>query len=66
MKAMPTPLPKLAQPALRALAGARIAELGDLAKFKEAEVKALHGMGPNAMGKLKEAMTQAGIEFAKP
>jgi predicted Fe-Mo cluster-binding NifX family protein len=46
-------LPKLAPPALRALAWAKIAILSQLSKKTEAEVTALHGMGPNALAILK-------------
>ena len=55
----------LAQPAQRALRGAGINHLEDLQKFTEAEVKKLHGMGPNALGKLKAAMEANDFEFAK-
>ncbi len=59
-------MPKLAAPAQRALAGAGIAVLEDLTKFMEAQVMDLHGMGKNAMRILKEAMAEAGLEFARP
>jgi predicted Fe-Mo cluster-binding NifX family protein len=56
-------LPKLAAPAQRALAGAGLTSLDKLAKAKEVDVAALHGMGPNAMGKLKEALKAKGKAF---
>lgn len=56
-------LPKLAAPAQRALAGAKIANLSQLVRKTEAEVAALHGMGPNALGKLKEALKAKGLKF---
>ncbi|HLP94304.1 MAG TPA: VOC family protein [Saprospiraceae bacterium] len=60
------PLPeKLAAPARRALAGAGIHVLGDLAGFSQKAVAALHGMGPNAMQQLNLAMDQAGINWVK-
>ncbi len=40
----------LSQPAQRALAGAGIQSLEGLAKFSQAEIKNLHGIGPNALG----------------
>jgi len=56
-------LPKLAAPAQRALAAAKIAKLEDLTRHTEAGLAALHGMGPNALGKLKAAMKEAGLRF---
>jgi predicted Fe-Mo cluster-binding NifX family protein len=58
-------LPKLAAPAMRALKGAGIDSLAKLSRASEAEMTALHGMGPNAMKTLKAAMKQAGLSFAK-
>ena len=46
----PNDLPEgLAAPARRALASAGYTRLDQLANASEAEVRALHGMGPNAM-----------------
>ena len=56
-------LPKLAAPAQRALAGAGIANLSQLARKTEVEVASLHGMGPNALGKLKDALKAIGLSF---
>ncbi|MBI1362131.1 MAG: DNA-binding protein [Alphaproteobacteria bacterium] len=56
-------LPKLAAPARRALAGAGLASLGQLSRITEAEVAALHGMGPNALASLKTAMKARGLAF---
>lgn len=56
-------LPKIAAPAMRALASVRVTSVEDLARFSEKEISELHGMGPNALGKLKEAMKAAGVEF---
>ena len=64
-KGTPSDLPKLAAPARRALAGANIASLAALSRRSEAEVTALHGMGPNAMKTLKAALKQAGLGFRK-
>lgn len=58
-------LPRLAKPAQRALAGAGLTSLAKLAKAKEADVAALHGMGPNAMATLKTAMKAKGLAFKK-
>ena len=61
MKPFPT---FLAAPAQRALAGAGIESLEQLATHSEQEIKDLHGMGPNAMAKLKEALSELGLKFA--
>ncbi len=55
--------PGLAQPALRALAAAGIAHLEQLASFREAEIKALHGIGPNALKLLRGALAERGLAF---
>jgi hypothetical protein len=55
---------KLSQPAQRALAGAGIRSLKQLTKFSEAEIKQLHGIGPNAMEKLHSALKAKGLSFA--
>jgi hypothetical protein len=56
---------KLGAPAERALAGAGIKNLKQLAKFTEAEIKQLHGVGPNAVGKLRQALAEEGLSFAE-
>ena len=55
---------KLSQPAQRALAGAGIKSLKQLTQFSEAEIKKLHGIGPNAMKQLNEALAARGLSFA--
>ncbi len=58
-------LPKeLAQPARRALAAAGIQRLEQLTKLSEAEVKQLHGIGPNALAQLRRALGAKGLAFA--
>jgi predicted flap endonuclease-1-like 5' DNA nuclease len=54
----------LAQPARRALAGEGIHSLEQLAQFSEAEIKRLHGIGPNALSKLRQALQDNGLIFA--
>jgi hypothetical protein len=54
---------KLGAPAERALAGAGIKNLKHLTKFSEAEIKKLHGVGPNAIGKLRLALAEKGLSF---
>lgn len=56
-------LPKLAQPALRALAGAGVHRLEQLTVFSETEIKQLHGMGPKALGQLRQALADRGLSF---
>jgi predicted Fe-Mo cluster-binding NifX family protein len=58
-------LPPLAAPARRALASAGITSLASLSRRREADVMALHGMGPNAMTSLKSALKEKGLVFAK-
>jgi hypothetical protein len=55
--------PKLASPARRALQGAGITRLRQLTKITEEELLQLHGMGPNALGKLREALETNGLSF---
>jgi hypothetical protein len=54
----------LAAPARRALANAGIKTLAGLTKWKEADVAALHGMGPNALGKLRDKLKARKLSFA--
>jgi hypothetical protein len=56
---------KLGAPAERALAGAGIKNLKQITKFTEAEIKQLHGVGPNAIGKLRQALEDKGLSFAE-
>jgi HEAT repeat protein len=56
-------LPKLAAPAQRALSSARITTLEQLTELTEAELLQLHGMGMNALGKLREALAERGLSF---
>lgn len=58
-------LPKLAAPARRALAAAKIATLKDLRRWKENDIAEMHGMGPNAMTALRAAMKAAGFVYKK-
>lgn len=55
--------PKLGAPAERALANAGIKNLKQLTKFSEAEIQQLHGVGPNAIGKLRQALADNGWSF---
>jgi predicted RecB family nuclease len=55
----------LAAPARRALAGAGLTTLAKLAKKSEAQVMGLHGMGPNAMTKLRASLKKQGLSFKR-
>ena len=54
----------LAAPARRALAGAGIETLDQLAKLSEAELRRFHGVGPSAVKLLLEAVRKSGRRLA--
>jgi DNA-directed RNA polymerase alpha subunit len=54
----------LARPAQRALQGAGYVRLEQLTRVSEAELKKLHGIGPNAIEKLRQALDAKGLSFA--
>jgi len=56
-------LPKLSAPALRALENAGISTLFQLSHFSESEILDLHGMGLNALSKMKAALETKGLCF---
>ena len=56
---------KLAKPAQRALAGAGISTLKQLSKLSEKEVCSLHGIGKHAFLKIREALKENGLSFAR-
>lgn len=58
-----TALPKISAPAQRALESVGITTLKQLTDITEAELLMLHGMGPNAVGKLREALKANGLSF---
>lgn len=53
----------LGAPARRALVNAKIFKVSDLARFTEAQIEALHGIGPSTMPKLLTAMKEEGKKF---
>ncbi|MZQ81996.1 DNA-binding protein [Paenibacillus sp. 5J-6] len=57
-------LPKLSNPALRALAGAGYYRLEQLSKTTEKEIMKLHGMGPKSLDPLRRALAEKGLTFA--
>lgn len=55
----------LSQPALRAFAAAGYTRLADFARVTEAELLALHGVGPKAIRTLRPALESRGLRFAR-
>jgi hypothetical protein len=55
--------PGIGRPALRALAAASYTHLDQLTQAREAELPALHGMGPKAMGIIRDALTSRKKRF---
>ena len=55
----------LSAPALRALTAAGCMQLEDVAKLSEKEIKQLHGVGPNAIAMLRQALKDHGLSFAE-
>jgi len=55
--------PKIGAPATRALEAAGYTKLKQLTKVTEAEIGQLHGMGPKALGILREALKVEGLSF---
>jgi hypothetical protein len=58
-----TDLPRIGAPATRALAAIGVTRLNQLPERSEGELKALHGMGPKALGILREALAARGLAF---
>jgi hypothetical protein len=56
--------PGLSNPARRALAEAGYSQLEQLAKVSEPDIARLHGIGPNALHKLRSALSAKGLSFA--
>ena len=55
--------PKIGAPATRALKTAGYSRLEQLTKVSEAELGQLHGMGPKALGILRETLKEKGLSF---
>ena len=55
--------PTLSQPALKALYDAGFYSLKQLSTLKEEDLLKLHGLGPNAVATLKQAMSDKGLSF---
>ncbi|NMO51786.1 DNA-binding protein [Actinoplanes sp. TBRC 11911] len=57
------PLPHLGAAATRALTAQGVVRLEQVAGLSAAEVQALHGVGPYALGRLRAALDAAGLAF---
>ena len=55
--------PKIGSPATRALEAAGYTSLKQLTKVTESELAQLHGMGPKALGILRETLKAQGLSF---
>lgn len=55
----------LGAPARRALEGENIKSVGDLSKYSENEILALHGMGKSTIPKLVQLLSENGLTFRK-
>ncbi len=54
-------LPRIGAPATRALAAAGVTRLSEVTGWSEAELLALHGVGPRAVRLLSEALAERGL-----
>ena len=52
-------------PALRALRSAGIKSMADLARWSEADLAKLHGMGPKALGVLRAGLEASARSFRR-
>jgi hypothetical protein len=55
----------MGKPAERALAGAGYVRLEQFTEVTEAEILKLHGVGPRALGRIREALAARGLSFAE-
>lgn len=65
MKTSYESLQKLAKPAQRALTSVGIGSQQELAKYSENQIALLHGIGPNALRQIKQALAKNGLSFSK-
>lgn len=57
--------PGMSGPSLRALQGVGVRSMTDLEQWTEADLRALHGMGPKALGLLRDALAASGRELRR-
>lgn len=60
---MAGPFPKIGAPATRALENAKVRNMEELATWAERDLLDLHGMGPKAVGILREHLAAMGLGF---
>lgn len=58
-----TPLPKISEPATRALHLIGVTNLEQVSEHTEKQISELHGMGPKGVRMLREALEQHGLSF---
>ena len=63
LQGMTDDLPRIGAPARRALAGIGITQLAQVGDLTEAQLSALHGIGPRAIGLLRQALDERGLSF---
>ncbi len=63
MTAQTPDLPRIGAPATRALASIGVVRLDQVAAMREADVAALHGVGPRAITLLRAALADRGLAF---
>lgn len=56
-------LPRIGNPALRALSSEGITRLSQVSRRSKAELGQLHGVGPKALGLLEKALAERGLSF---
>jgi hypothetical protein len=61
---IPSDLPKLSEPAQRALARAGFTRLTQFVEVAESDVSRLHSVGPLAIGRLRDALAGARLSRA--
>ncbi|GAB6988771.1 helix-hairpin-helix domain-containing protein [Paenibacillus pini] len=55
----------LAKPAIRALNNAGLCKMEQIAMLSEAELRQLHGIGPNAIKQIRTALEEKGLKFSE-
>ena len=59
----PDELPRIGAPATRALATIGVTRLGQLTAHRAVDLLALHGIGPRAIGLLRQALAEQGLSL---
>jgi hypothetical protein len=61
-----TSLPRIGAPATRALRGIGVTTLEQVAEWSAADLAGVHGVGPVAIDRLRDALAERGLGFAGP